>query len=201
MRHMGWKLARTGVVGTALASVLSACTASAPPPVAPSNQRMTGISVAALDHSVSLRDLAVADPGTAGYRAGSSAPLIMQVWNDTNRAVGLTGVTAAGGGTVVFVDGPVPSSPVASRPPDRTSYAIPVPPGGPVALRPDLGKFLLIRCLPTDVAAGVPVNLTFHFDNGATITADVPMAGAYPPQPRVAPIPGASGRPAGTACA
>jgi copper(I)-binding protein len=152
---------------------LSGC--GVPPPLnspAPAVTGATpvGVNVDAPDHSVALRDLLLPDPGAAGYPAGGSAPLAVQVWNNTNKPISLTSATAAGSAPVILVstgETPAPSG--------DTSFAVLIPPGANVTLSQQAGRFLLIRCVPSTLAAGTMVPMTFTFDNGVTLSADVPV--------------------------
>ena len=99
---MGKSMCRRAVIvvaGVAVLAGLSACIPpSTPTPAAPPTVQLVGISALSDDKSVGLRDLYVADPGPDGYQPGSSAPLAMQVWNNTNAPVSLVSAAASGVG-------------------------------------------------------------------------------------------------------
>jgi hypothetical protein len=133
------------------AIALAGCTHARPatPPPAPSP--LAGVSVAAPDHSVALRKLYLA-AGT--HPAGAGTALSLQVWNNTDRAVALTGAATPLGGPVV---------------PAGAAFPVPVPGGGHVDLR------LEIRCLAGVLRSGQALAMTFTFSNGARIAADAPV--------------------------
>ena len=56
---------------------------------------VTGVDAQASDRAVFIRDALVDYPGPTGYRAGSDAPLTLWIFNTTQKAVRLVGVTAA----------------------------------------------------------------------------------------------------------
>lgn len=183
---------RKGVIVTSVAVVaaaLAGCSQPAPQ-VDPPTVRLTGISVNSTDHSVAVRDLAIADNGPRGYPAGSKAPLTMKLWNNTDTSVALTGLTTKDGAPVELVSGTGPDA----------TFSIPIPPGTPVELLPGGKEYLRIACLPRDFLPGMTMAMTFTFDNGATVAADVPMAGDNPVVPQVAPNAVVSGGPGTAPC-
>ena len=163
------------LLGGALAAALAGCGSASPrpdpAPTAPTGAPLvlSGITANSGDHSVALQNLFVEKPGAAGYPAHSSVKLSMDVWNNTSQPVALTSVSASGGATVVFVDG---SSPSATPGP---KFSIPLPPSGYIPLQPVIGRYIEVRCLPAALAANGTLKLTFHFDNGATVEAAVPV--------------------------
>jgi len=160
-----------GVLAAALAGCGSASKQPDSAPAAPTGKPLVlgGITANSGDHSVALQNLFVEKPGAAGYPAKSSAKLSMDVWNNTTKPVAMTSVTASGGATAVFVDG---SSPSATP---GTTFSISLPPGGYIPLQPVIGRYIEVRCLPAALTATGTLKLTFHFDNGATVQADVPV--------------------------
>lgn len=85
---------------------------------------LTGIDGQTADGSLAVRDVTVAYPGPAGYRAGEPVPLLVRVFNNRvdGPAVKLVGVSVRDGGNVVLV-GPVPGSAPASASASRTGPA------------------------------------------------------------------------------
>jgi hypothetical protein len=154
------------VVATALVACTAACGAGrhAPPtpPVPVPASPLAGITATAADHSVVMRELYVA-PAT--IRAGASATLSFQLWNNTAGTISLTGATASPGGAAVLNGDGEPS----------TRFAVPVPGGGHIALSAGASRYLEIRCLPHDLRSGDALTVTFVFSNSARITADVPV--------------------------
>jgi hypothetical protein len=128
-----------------------------------------GITANAGDHSVALQNLFIEKPGAGGYPVHSAAKLSMDAWNNTSTNVAMTSVTAGGGAQVVFVDGSSPSATPGAQ------FSIPLPPSGYLPLQPKIGRYIEVRCLPTALADGGTLELTFHFDNGATVVATVPV--------------------------
>jgi copper(I)-binding protein len=157
-----------------------------PPPFA-------GLSVMSPDRSVALRDLFVPDPGPTGYPAGGSAPLRMQVWNNTDDPIELTQASVAGGGRVDLIGSAATGSPVPGGPTIAPGGAlkVPVPGRGFTALTELAGRYLQIRCLPTDLKTGDWLTMTFQFSNGAKITTQVPV-GTFGPTGRPTASPPAS---------
>jgi copper(I)-binding protein len=155
------------------ALLLAGCGTGAHPPngATPSISPLvlTGITANSTDHSVALQNLYIEKPGAAGYPVHSSAKLSMDAWNNTSNNVAMTSVNADGGAVVVFVDGSSPSATPGSQ------FTIPLPPGGYLPLQPNIGRYIEVRCLPAALAPGATITLTFHFDNGATVTAKVPV--------------------------
>lgn len=160
------------VAAAALAGCGTVGTPPSPPaPTAPTGSPLvlTGITANADDHSVALQNLFIEKPAAAGYPVHGSAKLSMDAWNNTTNAVAMTSVTASGGAVVVFVDGSSPSATPA------TAFTIPLPPSGYLPLQPQIGRYIEVRCLPVALSPGATLDLTFHFDNGATVRAAVPV--------------------------
>jgi copper(I)-binding protein len=163
-----------GFVAVLTAAALAACDSAASdnstsaPPAKPTGSPvvLTGITANSPDHSVALQHLFIEKPGAAGYPKGSSAKLSMDVWNNTSGQVAMTSASAAGGAKVVFVDGSSPSA---------STFTLALPPNGFLPLQPKIGRYVEVRCLPRALAAGGTVKVTFHFDNGASVVADVPV--------------------------
>jgi copper(I)-binding protein len=148
------------VLSTALA--VSGCATARRAPVPSATSPLTGITATAPDHSVALRELYIAAPESGAYPAGGSAALSLQLWNNTDASISLTGATVSPGGAVVLH-------------PPGTGFDVAVPAGGHVALTRQAARYLEIRCLPADLRAGGTVAMTFGFDNGAQISTDVPV--------------------------
>jgi hypothetical protein len=85
---------------------------------------LTGIDGQTADGSLAVRDVTIAYPGPAGYRAGEPVPLLVRVFNNRvdGPAVKLVGVSVRDGGNVVLV-GPVPGSAPASASPTGPAAA------------------------------------------------------------------------------
>jgi copper(I)-binding protein len=167
-----------GFVAVLTAAALAACGTAGgtpdtpnPPPARPTGSPvvLNGITANSADHSVALQNLFIEKPGASGYPAGSSVKLSMDAWNNTGRQVAMTSATATNGATVVFVDGSSPSATPAA------TFSIPLPPGGFLPLQPKIGRYVEVRCLPKALTAGATLKVTFHFDNGATVVADIPV--------------------------
>ena len=161
---------------------LSACIPSSEPTPPGSTYQVVGTSVMSDDKSVALRDLYVADPGPDGYQPGSAAPLTMQVWNNTNVPVSLTGASASGSVPVVLV-GQGPAEAGSSVPPTSVTFDVTVAPSGSIPLSQATGRWLQIGCVSTNLKAGTAVEVTFTFSNGATITTNVPVGPQLPAVP------------------
>jgi hypothetical protein len=132
----------------------------------------TGISATSTDHSVAVRDLYIPDPGPVGYPAGAVLPLLVQVWNNTDSRLSLTGATITGGAPAALID---PSSTAAPA----TTFDVSIKAGSSIGLSQQSGTFLHVQCAKQALGAGTDVPMTFAFSNGATITADVPI-GRFP---------------------
>jgi copper(I)-binding protein len=156
---------------------------------------ISGVAADATDHSTVLRDLLVVYPGQGGYQAGGVAPLTVKLGNNTDKPVTLTDVTTPGGSAVVLVGGSV-----ASASPGAKEFEVLVPPGGLLLLAPEAGRYLAIRCLPTALTPDMTVKLTFRFDNGAKVTAEVPMGAPFDRNVTLKPLTGAKGAKPGQAC-
>src|SRR5690349_9855268 len=103
-RAVARTLAALAAAGVTLAAVTACGTPPVPVgPVGPTTPPPTfvGVSVFSQDHSVMVREVAVLTSGSDGYKAGASAPLTMQVWNNTNKPVSLTGAKAVGAALVL----------------------------------------------------------------------------------------------------
>ncbi len=189
MRHArGYRTVTVAVAAMLAAGLLAGCGSAgdqhspAPGPAKPTGPPLvlTGITANSPDHSVALQNLFVEKPGSAGYPAGSSAKLSMDAWNNTAKPVAMTSATAAGA-KVVFVDGSSPSATPAA------TFALPLPPSGFAPLQPKTGRYIEVRCLPKALAAGGTLKVTFHFDNGATVVADIPVDASASGAPATAP--------------
>jgi copper(I)-binding protein len=156
---------------------------------------MVGVAADAADHSTTVRDLLVVYPGQSGYQAGGVAPLTVKLGNNTDKPVTLTDVTTPGGSAVVLVGGAV-----ASATPGAKEFEVLVPPGGLLLLAPEAGRYLAIRCLPTALTPDMTVKLTFLFDNGAKVTAAVPMGAPFDRNVTLKPLTGQKGAKPGQAC-
>ena len=156
---------------------------------------MVGVAADAEDHSAVVRDLLVVYPGQSGYQAGGVAPLIVKLGNNTDKPVTLTDVTTPGGSAVVLVGGAV-----ASASPGAKEFEVLVPPSGLLLLAPEAGRYLAIRCLPTALTPDMTVKLTFRFDNGAKVSADVPMGAPFDRNVTLKPLTGKKGAKPGQAC-
>ncbi len=160
------------VVAVLAATLLAGCGSSAdkpaPAPTAPTGPPLvlTGITANSADHSVALQNLFIEKPAGAAYPAGAAAKLSFDAWNNTANPVALTSVSATGKTTAVFVDGP--AGPAAT-------FSVSLPPSGFIPLQPKIGRYIEVRCLPAALAPGSTFKLTFHFDNGATVVADIPV--------------------------
>jgi hypothetical protein len=141
---------------------------AAPAPAAPTGPPLvlTGITANSADHSVALQNLYIEKPAGAGYPAGGSAKLSLDAWNNTSNPVAMTSVSATGKTTVVFVDGPAAAA---------KTFTLSLPPSGFIPLQPKIGRYIEVRCLPAALSPGGTLKLTFHFDNGATVVANVPV--------------------------
>jgi hypothetical protein len=119
----------TVALASACGADLNANTQHVVPPLA-------GIDVDSTDHQVGLRDLQIAFPGSQGYRAGATAPLLVRLFNNYPDPVKLTCVKVDGApGTVGLVGGSATSTTPASTP-GPTPVSTPSPPvstptGGP----------------------------------------------------------------------
>ncbi len=171
-------LAVVALVAVPAVLALAGCGSLAEPK--PSNSPApieVGVNTDATDHSLALRDAHIPDPGTKGYPAGTRIPMVVQVWNNTNKLINLTSVTGANGITVSLMGVTnVNASGSASAAPG--SFTLPVPPDGNVALKKDSGRYLQINCLSADLKQGMSVSLTFTFDSGTKLMTTVPVIGA-----------------------
>jgi copper(I)-binding protein len=178
-------LSRTVTVVAAFVMLagLSACVPpSTPDPGPGSTYQVQGTSVMSADKSVALRDLFVADPGPDGYQPGSSAPLVMQVWNNTDKPVSLVSASASGSVPVVLV-GQGPADPASTAPPSSATFDVIVGPSSNTPLSQSTGRWLQIGCLSTNLKSGSTVEVSFTFSNGATITTNVPVGPQLPAAP------------------
>ena len=170
---------------------LAACSASPAPDPVTGGPAFTGVSVTSMDHSVAVRDLFIADPGPAGYPAGASVALTMQVWNNTNTPVSLTGATITGGQPASLID----AASTATAP--AKTFDLPIGASASIGLNQQAGHFLQVQCAARALVPGTNLPMTFTFSNGASIAADVPI-GRFPDSSAGA---GASaGAAAGAAC-
>src|SRR4051812_2379193 len=97
-------VARTLAVLAAVGLTLAVAACGTPPlPVTPPAPPPTfvGVSVFSQDHSVMVREVSVVTSGDGGFAAGASAPLTMQVWNNTNASISLISATALGSAVVL----------------------------------------------------------------------------------------------------
>lgn len=79
----------------------------------------TSIDLPSTDNPViGLRNLVVAYSGPGGYAAGSSAPLVVHIVNNSAREITLTEVTSPAATSVVLVDASATPSPTASPSPE-----------------------------------------------------------------------------------
>jgi hypothetical protein len=177
---------RLAVLAVVCATLTVAACGTPPRPVAPPTPPPTfvGVSVFSQDHSVMVREVSVVTQGDAGFQAGASAPLTMQVWNNTNKPISLISGTA-GKAALVLVGMSATPTP---------TFDVVVPGDANIALNPQAGRYLQVACLPVAAPVGSSLSMTFRFSNGATITTDVPV-GAYGTAK-----PGPGGPPSGTAC-
>jgi copper(I)-binding protein len=172
MRRSGYPRLVLPIVAVLAAALIAGCGSDPakpdPGPTAPTGPPLilTGITANSADHSVGLQNLFIEKPNGAAYPAGSAAKLSFDAWNNTDKPVAMTSVSGTGKTTVVFVDGP--AAPAAT-------FSVPLPPSGFIPLQPKIGRYVEVRCLPKALAPGATVKLTFHFDNGATVVADVPV--------------------------
>jgi hypothetical protein len=159
------------VAGFLVSAGLTGCGVPPPsgPPQSPAATDAPGVNADAPDHSVAIRDLFLPDPGAAGYLAGGTAPVALQVWNNTNQDVSLTGATASSVPAMLISPGQTPA------PTGATGFDLRIPAGGSVDLTQQAGRFLLIRCVPVTLASGTSVPMTFQFSNGTKISIDAPV--------------------------
>jgi hypothetical protein len=165
---------------------------SGPPAV---TNPISAVGADAIDRSTAVRDLLIVYPGQAGYPVGGSAPLTLKLGNNTTEPITLTNVTAAGGTEVMLIGGSVESAA-----PGGKEFEVLVPPGTLLPLAPENGRYLEIRCLPVALTPDMTVKLTFSFDNGSKLTADVPMGAPYVEGQKFKPLRGAKGAKPGQAC-
>jgi hypothetical protein len=137
---------------------------------------------------VAVRDLIIPDPGAAGYPAGASVPLAMQVWNNTNGPVSLTGAAVTGGMPASLID----AKSTATVP--VTAFDLPIGADASIALNQQSGRFLQLRCTGGTLRAGTGIPMTFTFSNGASIAVNVPIGQSI----AASAGPSASGAPAAT---
>lgn len=169
-----WATVRGGVVLAAMALSLASCstTGGSPagdqPPPAPA-PAFSGISVASADHSVAVRELFAPDPGPDGYPAGARVPLAVEVWNNTNATVSLTGAGVTGGAPASLID----VKATASAP--ATSFSLPIGASAKIQLTQQSGQFLQVTCAARALTTGSAIPMTFTFSNGATIATTVPI--------------------------
>jgi copper(I)-binding protein len=177
-------LSRTVTVAAALVALagLSACVPPSTDPGPGSTYQIEGMSAMSADKSVAVRDVYVADPGPDGYQPGSSAPLVLQVWNNTDKPVSLVSASVSGSVPVLLV-GQGAVDPASTAPPSTATFDVIVGPAGSIPLSQAAGRWLQIGCVSTNLKSGTAVEVTFTFSNGATITANVPVGPQVPAAP------------------
>jgi hypothetical protein len=88
MRSLGTRrAARATGVATLAAIALAGCSAGQVAETANKNPSVYGVNADSSDSSVSIRNLAVAYEGTAGYPAGAAVPLQVGLYNQTREPV------------------------------------------------------------------------------------------------------------------
>lgn len=169
----------------AIALALSGCSAglnsqtAAQVPVVPG----TNVTVAGPggQGTVSVRDVQIAYPGVDGYQAGSSAPLLIRIFNDTSAEVEVTITSQAGG--VALTSAPTASpepSPKADGP-----VKVKVPANGFVILDPAVSKeYAQLTGLKQALSTNSSVPVKFDFGGGAVIEVPVPVTVPLSANPR-----------------
>lgn len=175
-----------------------------------------GVGAQSADGQIVLREGVVAYADA--YKAGSTVPIEVRLFNNAKQSVKLTGVTAGSAGTVVLVGGPsaaaAPSSapasasasgsasasksPTAPPPPAGSSkIGVEIPVGGFVSLAQSTKTYLAVEKLTgEELRAGMAlsdVTFTFTYADGSTTTITVPelpMTVPLSPLPKPSPVVG-----------
>ncbi|WFE30870.1 hypothetical protein O7623_23485 [Solwaraspora sp. WMMD791] len=202
----GYRRVTVLFTGAAAASalLLSGCGTGQIAETAIKSASINGVNVDSPDGTVSLRDLSVPYPGVEGYPAGSSAPVEVAIFNNTNDPVTVT-VSVAGPGdsdreTVIgaasvviggsdaepspqTTDGTEPTGQPAADP--GRDARISLPANGWALFSTDDTEPLRVTGLTDTLTAGRSVNLVFEFDNGnERLVVPAPVDMPLTPVPR-----------------
>lgn len=138
---------------------------------------LEGINAIGKDRSIVMRNLYVVNPGPAGYPAGATIAISTNVWNNMDTAAKLISAKADAGGTVALVDGTAAqASPAASG---GTALDVTIGPRAPTPLKPVVGRYLQVSCIPAALPADGEIAMTFTFDSGALISVEVPVSPSF----------------------
>lgn len=176
-----------------------------------------GVGAQSADGQIALREGVVAYADA--YKAGSTVPIEVRLFNNAKQSVKLTGVTAGSAGTVVLVGGPsaaapssaaaskpssaspsAPASPAAPAPVGSSKIGVEIPVGGFVSLSQSTKTYLAVEKLTgEELRAGMAlsdVTFTFTYADGSTTTITVPelpMTVPLSPLPKPSPVVGHEG--------
>jgi copper(I)-binding protein len=155
--------------------------------------------------TIGLRDVQILYNDVAGYPAGGSAPLVVRIFNNGEKAIRLVGVAAGpaaesvrlvGGTPAPTTTAPEPTAtdtpsaepPGSAAPSDAptaapapagvSEFSIAIPAGSYVLLVPGSGPYLQLTGLSQPLSAGYNVPMIFRFDVAAinvTVPVGIPL--------------------------
>lgn len=156
----------------AAALALTGCGAGQVTQTADTVPAITGVDVDA--GSLALRDLQVEYAGDGGYPEGGQAPLRVWIANEGQAPVALTAVTSPAAESVVLDAADAAAA----------EFPIVIAPDAYVRLSSGDGPFLVLEGLTQPVSANAPVEVSFTFDNGEVVTANLPLGQPEGSDPR-----------------
>lgn len=205
------------LAGAAVLAAMSGCGAGQITQTAAQVAVVPGVNASAgTAGQIALRDLAFAFNGPQGYPQGGSAPLVTRIFNDGPTTVKLVKVTSEDAASVILIGGPAaatptptpaatasssatpsagpsatssatPGPPTPAPPAGQSTFAIEIPAAAYTLLVPGQGPYLQLTGLKRALTAGLGASVTFTFDDGSSVTVNVPVTPPLTPLPRVSP--------------
>lgn len=181
----------TVLIGGAALSVLPGCSAGKITQTASQVAPVPGANASASPNAaITVRNALIAYNSPQGYSTGSTAPIVVRIFNAGPTSVTLVRVSAGDAAAAVVLTGTTTDVATATTSPSAspaTAADLNVVVGADsfAALVPGAGPSLQIIGLTRPVGPGDSISLTFSFSDGSAITTPVPVGPPATPAPRL----------------